>query len=84
MAKIQRRQEKVIEFRRADRDLLVLRSLPTTAKLSEDSNSLTEKLNSQTEWMKTKGIDGCLAESERPRSTPKQPRPGTVIYFSAS
>jgi hypothetical protein len=84
MAKAQRRQKIIVQFRRQDRDPLVLKSLPTTAKLSEESNSLTEKLVSRSEWMQEKGIDGSLAESERPRSTPKPPLPGTVIYFSSS
>ena len=83
MAKTQRRRKIVVQFRRLDRDPLVLKSLPITAKLSEESNSLTEKFVSRREWMQKKGIDGRFAESERPRSTPKPPLPGTVIYFSS-
>ncbi len=83
MAKTQRRRKIAVQLRRLDRDPLVLKSLPTTAKLSEESNSLTEKFVSRREWMQKKGIDGSCAESEHPRSTPKPPLPGTVIYFSS-
>ena len=83
MAKTQRRQKIAVQLRRLDRDPLVLKSLPTAVKLSEESNSLTEKFVSRREWMQMKGIDGSCAESERPRLTPRPPLPGTVIYFSS-
>ncbi len=82
MPKTQRRKKIEVKLRRQDRDPLVLKSLPPTAKSSEASQSLTEKLVSRVEWMQEKGIDGSVDETERSRSTQKSPRPGTVIYFS--
>ncbi len=57
-------------FRRRKRtkDPLVLNSLPTTAKLSEESNTLADKCAAQVKWMQEKGIGGNLTESERPHS----------------
>ena len=83
MTKAQRRQKIAVQFRRQDRDPLVLKSLPTTVKPSEESNSLAEKLVSRIEWMQKKGIGGSLTKPERRCSTPKSPLPGTVIYFSS-
>lgn len=82
MTKTQRRQKMELQLRRQDRDPLVLKSLPPTVKSAEESRSLAEKLVSQVAWMQEKGIDGSLAKPDRPHSTQKSPRPGTVIFFS--
>jgi len=82
MANALRRQKLVVEPRCNDRDPLVLKSLPTSARPSEGSRSLTDKFVSRLEWMQEKGIGDGLAAVERPLSSRKPPLPGTVIYFS--
>ncbi len=66
----------VMLFRRKNREPLVLKSLPTTAKLTEESKTLADKYAAQVEWMREKGITGSLTEPERkpPRSVPKSLR----------
>jgi hypothetical protein len=73
-----------MQFRHRMRDTLVVNALPTTARLSQESSTLAEKLATQIQWMQNKGIDISLKESERPRLAEKTPLPGTVIYFSSN
>jgi len=51
---------------------LVLKSMPTTAKFSEESEGLAEKCKAQVAWMNQKGITGGLRETDRmpPRRAP--------------
>ncbi|RLA24991.1 MAG: hypothetical protein DRQ63_10275 [Gammaproteobacteria bacterium] len=65
------------------RDALVVNSLPTVVRLSQESSTLAEKLAIQIKWMQMKGIDISFKESERPRLEQKSPLPGTIIYFSS-
>ena len=60
----------LFRHRKKARDALVLDSLPTTAKLAKESNTLADKCAAQVEWMQEKGIGG---ESER-RSARKSAR----------
>ena len=71
-------------FRHQPRDGYLIKSLPPRARISDESNTLAEKFAARIEWMKTRGIDAGLAESERPPTISKTPLPGTVIYFSRS
>ncbi|MFL2546020.1 MAG: hypothetical protein ACJ0SL_01435 [Candidatus Rariloculaceae bacterium] len=82
MPKIQRRWKIAVETKRQG-DPLVLKALPTTAKLAVESNSLTEKVVSRVEWMQENGIDRRVEEPKRRRSTSSSPRPGTLIYFES-
>lgn len=63
------------------KDLLVIKSFPISARISEESASLAEKFASRIEWMRLKGISGDLPESARPRRGTMSPRPGTLLYF---
>jgi hypothetical protein len=69
-------------YRNGTRDTLVVNALPTVAKFTQESSTLTEKLAAQVQWMRKKGIDIRLKESERPRVEQKSPLPGSIIYFS--
>ena len=84
MPKTHRRLKIEVQLKSQDRDPLVLKSLPTTVKSSEESQSLAEKLVSRVEWMQEKGIDSSVAAGEPRRTSRKSPLPGTVIYFSVA
>ena len=58
-------------------------ALPTAARFSEESRSLADKLAKQVQWMKQRGIDIRLKETERPSVEKKLPLPGTVLHFPA-
>jgi hypothetical protein len=55
---------------------MVLKSVPTTARFSEESKSLAEKYESQVAWMREKGINGSLGDTDRlpPRRAAKASR----------
>jgi hypothetical protein len=57
-------------------------ALPTTLRFSQESSSLDKKLAPQVQWMRNRGLNIRLKESERPSVERKLPLPGTVIYFS--
>jgi ferritin len=59
-------------------------SLPTAARFAAESNSLSEKLERQIQWMQKRGIDIRLKQAERPPvDQKKSPLPGTVLYFAS-
>ena len=55
---------------------LVLKSVSTAARFSEQSESLAAKYEAQVAWMDEKGIVGSLSEADRlpPRRTPNATR----------
>jgi len=60
------------------------KALPCEAERSYESSKLAEKLSAQVQWMKSRGIDISLKDSERPRPGHKKPPlPGTILYFSS-
>ncbi len=72
-----------MQFRRQRKAASAPNAAATTAKCSDEPSSLAEKLAIQLEWMKQRGIDIRLKESERPPPAKrKAPLPGTVLYFS--
>lgn len=73
-----------MQFTLRKRDTIVPRGLPVAAQSSEESSRLAEKLRAQREWMRKRGINIKLKESERPRPEERMPLPGTVLYFSRS
>ena len=73
-----------MQFRLRMKDTVVPEALPTEAKCSPESSRLAEKLAIQLEWMRKRGINIRLKESERPSPAKRSPLPGTVIYFSRS
>lgn len=70
-----------MQFRHLIRDTSVVTALPTSAKCTQVSGTLAEKLAAQIQWMQKKGIDIRLKESERPSPEQRPVLPGTVIYF---
>lgn len=63
-------------------DALAPIALPIAAKFPQESGRLAEKLAAQIKWMRKRGIDITLQDSERPRPAKKPSLPGTVLYFS--
>jgi len=61
---------------------MVVNALPTVARFTQESTTLAEKLAKQVQWMRKKGIDIRLKDSERPRLDQRSPLPGSIIYFS--
>ena len=55
---------------------LVLKSVSTAARFTEESKSLADKYEAQVAWMHGKGIGGSLSETDRlpPRHAPKATR----------
>ena len=73
-----------MQFRNLMKDNLAVTTLPTGVNDSKASRMLAEKLAIQIGWMRRKGIDILLKESECPRLVQKPPLPGTIIYFSTA
>lgn len=48
----------------------MLKSVPTTAKVSEESEDLAEKRKAQVAWMNEKGITRGLGETDRMPARP--------------
>lgn len=65
---------------------LFAKSFHSAADDCPTEQALQEKLATQIQWMRMRGIDIDLKEDERPRPAQRQrvPLPGTVIHFSGN
>ncbi len=72
-----------MQFRRRMKETAISKAVPIAANCADASSRLAEKLAIQREWMKQRGIDILLKDSERPPLAKKKaPLPGTILYFS--